>query len=217
MKTDLELHQDVIAELTWDPRVAEKEIGVATKAGVVTLSGSVPTFAEKWAAERAVERVSGVKAVANDLLVNLPSSVTHSDTAIAHQVVNTLAWDIQVPDERITAHVSNGWITLQGDVEWQYQRDAAARAVRNLAGVRGVTNEIRVKPTVASTFDVSRRIKDALRRRAERTANDITVETVGDVVTLKGKVKTFSDRRAAEGAAWAAPGVKEVRDEIAVF
>lgn len=216
MKTDIQLHKDVIAELTWDPRVNHKEIGVATKDGVVTITGSVASYAEKWAAERAVERVAGVKVVANDLTVNVPSAFTHSDTEIAHKVVDAFAWDIQVPDDKIKTAVTNGWVTLEGDVEWKFQRDAAAAAVRNLAGVRGVTNNIKVTPRRVSPYDVSRSIKDALERRADRTAEHITIQTQGGIVTLKGSVPSFGDRRAAEGAAWSAPGVTEVHDELAV-
>lgn len=217
MKTDMQLHDDVVAELTWDPRVMDEEIAVAVRNGVVTLSGSVPNFATRLAAERAVERIGGVRAVANDIKVVPPRSNVHSDTDIAHQAVNALTWDTEVPDEQVRVGVANGWITLEGEVEWRYQKDAAERVVRNLAGVLGVTNDIRLKPKVVNTLDVSGKIKDALRRRAERAADDIVVETAGDVVTLKGHVHTFADRRAAEVAAWAAPGVKTVRDEIAVI
>ena len=216
MNTELQLHKDVIAELAWDARVAEKEIGVAVLDGVVTLTGCVATYAEKLAAERAVERVAGVKAVANDLMVKLPSRFSHSDTEIAHKAADALLWDVEVPDDKVTVSVTNGWVTIGGDVEWQYQRDAAARAMRNLAGVRGVTNNVRVIPTVVSPNNVSRSIREALERRADRTADRITVDTKDGVVTLKGSVPSFGDRRAAEGAAWSAPGVLEVRDELAV-
>ena len=216
MKTDMQLHNDVVAELAWDPRISEKEIGVAAMDGVVTITGSVPSYADKWAAERAAERVAGVKAVANELVVSVPSTFTRTDTDIAHAVVDALAWDVQVPDAKIKSTVTNGWVTLEGDVEWRYERDAAARAVRNLAGVRGVTNNLTVTPRRVSTYDVSHSIKQALERRAERAAERITIETDGGVVTLKGSVPSFGDRRAAEGAAWSAPGVTEVRDELAV-
>jgi osmotically-inducible protein OsmY len=216
MKTDMQLHKDVLAELTWDPRVAHKEIAVAAKGGVVTLSGSVPSFAEQIAAEQAVERVNGVKAVANDLTVSVPTAYFHSDAEIAHKVVDAFAWDIRVPDDKIKAAVSNGWVSLEGEVEWKFQRDAAAKAVRNLAGVCGVTNNIRILPRSVSPYDVSRSIKAALERRADCTAEHITVQTKGSVVTLTGSVPTFGDRRAIEGAAWSAPGVTDVHDELAV-
>lgn len=216
MKNNIQVQTDVRAELAWDPRVDDREIRVAATDGVVTLTGSVPSFAAKEAAEHAAERVFGVKAVANDLTVAVPSLYQRSDTDIAKAVVDALAWDVQVPDIRIKAAVKNGWITLEGDVEWRYQRDAAARAVRNLAGVRGVTNNITVTAAKVSAYDVSRGIKEALDRRADRTAERINVEASGSVVTLTGTVPSFGDRRAAEGAAWSAPGVTDVHDELAV-
>lgn len=216
MKTDMKLHTDVLAELAWDPGVNEKEIGVAVKDGVVTLTGSITSYADKWAAERTVERVAGVKAVANDLVVNLPSDFAHTDPEIAHRVVEALTWDVQVPSDGIKVAVEDGWVTLEGDVEWRYQRDAAAHAVRNIAGIRGVHNTITVTPQAASAEDVTRSITEALERRADRTAKRIIVESEGGVVTLTGSVPSFGERRAAEGAAWSAPGVTEVRDALAV-
>ncbi len=216
MKTDFELQKDVIEELRWDPSVKEKEIGVAVKEGVVTMTGHVESYPEKQAAERAVERVFGVKAVANELEVKLPTDRVRPDTELAHKVLDALAWDIQVPDEAIKAKVEDGWVTLIGDVQWSYQRDAAMRAVRNLAGVRGVINKLSVTPPSVSSYDVTQKIKQALHRRAERDAEKIIVVTKDNVVTLKGTVPTFAERRAAEGAAWSAPGVKEVHDEIVV-
>jgi len=215
MKSDTTLQKDVIDELRWDPRVTEKEIGVAAKDGVVTVTGSVETFAERWAVERAVERVAGVRVVANEIEVKLPSSLVRTDADIAHQVRETFKWDVQVPDELITAQVTKGWVTLEGEVGWNFQREAATQAVRNLAGVRGVTNLVRVKSPI-STYGVSLKIKDALRRRADRDAEHIQIEASGDVVTLKGTVSSFAERRAAEGVAWSAPGVREVKDELIV-
>jgi osmotically-inducible protein OsmY len=216
MKSDMQLHQDVLAELAWDPRIGRQEIGLAVKEGVVTLTGTVTSYAQKWAAERAAERIIGVRAVANDLTVNLPDGVAQSDTAIAHRVLDSFAWDIEVPERDIKVAVTNGWITLEGQVEWQFQRDAAARAVRNLSGVRGVSNNLTVKPHSVSAYDVSREIKQALERRADRTADKITVDADGGIVTLRGSVPSFGERRAAEGAAWSAPGVSNVRDELFV-
>ena len=216
MKIDIQLQSDVRAEIAWDPRVHDKEIRVAAADGVVTLTGSVPSYADKVAAERAAERVLGVKAVANDLAVAVPVTYQRSDTDIAQAVVNALEWDVQVPDTKIKAAVTNGWITLEGGVEWRYQRDVAARAVRNLAGVRGVTNNITITAKRVVSDDVSKAIKQALERRADRTAERISVEMIGSVVTLTGSVPSFGDRRAAEGAAWSAPGVTDVNDELAV-
>lgn len=215
MKSDTVLQKDVIDELRWDPRIKEKEIGVAAKDGVVTVTGSVESFAERWAVERAIERVAGVRVVANEIEVRLPSSLVRTDNDIAHQVREAFKWDVQVPAQLITAQVTKGWVTLEGEVGWNFQREAATQAVRNLAGVRGVTNLIRVKSPI-STFEVSLKIKDALRRRADRDAEHIQVVASGDVVTLKGTVSSFAERRAAEGVAWSAPGVHEVKDELIV-
>jgi osmotically-inducible protein OsmY len=215
MKNDTALHKDVIDELRWDPSVRQKEIGVAAKDGVVTITGSVESFAERWAVERAVERVAGVRVVANEMEVKLPSSLARSDSDIAHQMRQAFKWNVQVPDELITAEVTKGWVTLEGEVGWNFEREAAAQAVRNLAGVRGVTNLIRVKSSI-SGYDVNVKIKDALRRRADRDAANIQVQASGDTVTLKGTVSSFAERRAAEGAAWSAPGVREVKDELIV-
>ena len=217
MKSSIQLHNDVVAELAWEPRIDEKHIVVDVVDGVVTLTGSVPSFAQKWDAERAAERVAGVRSVANELAVSPTPAAQRSDTQLAHAVTDALAWDIQVPDDKLKSAVSNGWVRLEGTVEWRYQRDAAIRAIRNIAGIRGVTNEIIVKPQSASPYDVTREIKQALERRADRTAENIKVEASDGVVTLKGTVNSFADRRAAEGAAWSARGVKDVKDEIAVL
>lgn len=216
MKTNAQLETDVRAELAWDPRIEDRDIHVSAMDGVITLSGTVPSYAAKSLAEKAAERVIGVKSVANDVAVAVPKPFARTDTEIAKAVVDALLWDVQVPDSKIKSLVDNGWVTLDGDVQWRYQRDAAARAVRNLAGVRGVTNNITVTARDVSAYDVSRSIKEALERRADRAADRIKVETKGTVVTLTGTVPSFGDRRAVEGAAWSAPGVTDVRDEIAV-
>ena len=218
MKSDIQLHQDVLAELHWDPRLYEcvNDIGVETNDGVVTVAGSVSSFVEKVALERAVERVAGVKSVINDVTVSVPIRHARSDTELTQRITDALAWDVEVPKNEVTASVGDGLVTLDGQVEWQYQRDAAARVVRGLIGVRGVTNDIRVTVKPVSSDDVSRTIKEALERRADQTAARIVVDTVDGVVTLTGSVPSFGERRAAEGAAWSAPGVKEVRDALAV-
>ena len=215
MKNDSELQHDVIEELRWDPAITEKEIGVAVRDGVVTLTGSVESYAQRWAVERAAERVSSVRALANEISVKLPSTFVRSDSDLAHQIVEAFRWDVQVPHEQIRAKVARGWVTLEGEADWAFQREAAAADVRSLTGVVGVTNLIHVKSTI-SAFDVSRKIKDALRRRADRDAERIDVEAIGDVVTLKGVVSSYAERRAAEGVAWSAPGVREVKDELVV-
>lgn len=215
MKNDTVLQRDVIEEIRWDPRIKNKEIGVAARDGVVTLTGTVDSYGQRWAVEHAAEAVQGVRVVANEIEVTLPNSLVRSDADIAHQIVEAFRWDVQVPDQLITAQVSKGLVTLNGDVNWAYEREAAGMTVRNLAGVRGVKNLIVVKSPV-STYDVSRKIKAALHRRADREAERIQVEAEGDVVTLTGTVNSYADRRAAEGVAWSAPGVREVKDELVV-
>lgn len=216
MKSDAAVRQDVLEELSWDPRLLEKEIGIAVKDGVVTLSGFVRSFAEKYAAGRAVERVAGVRALADELEVRLADAYARTDQAIAHEVADALRRDIQVPDDRITAKVAAGWVTLEGRTDWQYQKEAAFRAIRNLAGVRGVTNAIAVAPAHVSTFDVSQRIRDSLRRHAEQEAARITVEAHDGEVVLRGKVNSWRERHDAENAAWSAPGVTNVVDQLAI-
>ena len=217
MKTDLQLQRDVLDELKFEPSIREAEIGIAAKGGVVTLTGFVDSYAEKFSAERTAERVGGVKAVADEIKVKLPGTHQRSDTDIAHAVVNALRWDIQVPDDRIKATVEEGWIALEGDVEWQYQKWAAEGAVRNLTGVKGVTNLIAVKPKNASTHEVGQKIKDSMRRHAERDADRITIEAKDGRVTLRGSVSSFAERKDAEHAAWQAQGVTSVDDQIAVM
>ena len=216
MKTDLQLQRDVLDELKFEPSIREAEIGIAAMAGVVTLTGFVDSYAEKFSAERTAERVGGVKAVADEIKVKLPGAHQRSDTDIAHAVVNALRWDIQVPDDRIKATVDDGWIALDGEVEWQYQKWAAEGAVRNLTGVKGVSNLLTVKPRNASTHEVGQKIKDSMRRHAERDADRITIEAKDGRVTLRGTVNSFAERQDAERAAWQALGVTNVEDLIAV-
>lgn len=215
MKTDLQLQADVAEELRWDPSINEKEIAVAAKDGVVTLRGAVDTYAQKYAAERAAERVSGVRAVAEELSVRLPGDLARSDSEIAHAALTALAWDVIVPNDQIAVAVESGWVTLRGTVPWQYQRTAAERAVRYLTGVKGVSNLISITPAV-STQDVRSRIESALERRAEVAAKQIVVKAADGKVTLEGRVKSWAERHEAERAAWAAPGVKEVDDRLVV-
>ncbi len=216
MKNDSKLREDLVEELRWDPQVKEKEIAIAVKDGVVSMSGFVESHSQKFAAERAAERVAGVRAVANDLVVKVQRASERTDTQIAHAALTALDWDEEVPADTVKVSVENGWIRLEGSAEWQYQRLAAERVVRYLVGVKGVTNMIVVKPKTASPFEVSQRIKDALRRTAENAAEKITVESTAGRVTLKGAVRTWSERADAERAAWAAPGVTGVDDQIAV-
>ena len=215
MKTDLQLHTDVLEELRWDPRVNEAEIAVSVKGGVVTLSGFVESFAQKHAAELVVERISGVRGVADGLHVRPTEAFRRTDTDIAHSAVSALSWDIEVPAEKITAKVESGWITWKGDVDWNYQKLAAERAVRYLGGVKGISNLIEVKPRV-SPDAVKSKIEAALKRNAELDAKQIDVEAVDGKVTLKGRVRSWAERADAERAAWAAPGVRAVEDRILI-
>jgi osmotically-inducible protein OsmY len=216
MRSDIQLRQDILDELKWDPSIREAEIGVIVKEGVVTLNGYVEHFGQKFAAERAAERVSGVRALADDLKIKLPFSLQRSDTEIAHAALRALDWDIEVPDKAVTVRVDDGWVTLHGNVEWQYQKSAAERVVRFLTGVKGVLNQIAIKPKMASPMQVSDRIKDALKRSAEVDAAHVAVDAVEGKVTLSGTVRSWAERGDAERAAWAAPGVSEVVDKILV-
>lgn len=216
MKTDTQLQRDVLDELKWEPSISEKEIGVAVKDGVVTLTGFVDSYAQKYAAEHVTSSVSGVKAVAEELQVRLLNAHERTDTELAHAVINALKWDVRIPSDRIKATVEKGWIELTGDVEWQYQKSATQTAVQNLTGVKGVTNLIAVKPKKVSAYEVSTKIKDALRRKAEIDADRIAVEARDGTVVLRGSVRSFTEREEAESAAWRAPGVRVVEDNLTV-
>jgi osmotically-inducible protein OsmY len=214
-RTDAEIQKEVLEELKWDPRVQPNEIGVIVKNGVVTLTGTVDSYAKRWAAEEAALRVRGVKAVANDVEVRLVSTGKKTDEDIAKAVVRALEWDAVVPVDKIEVTVSNGWVTLKGELEWHYQKLDVERIVRRLTGVTGVTNLITVTPRV-SPQELKERIEKALVRTVETDAKNITVEVDGDAVILKGTVRSWAERNEAERVAWSAPGVAHVDNRITI-
>ena len=215
-KNNTQLQKDVIDELQWDPMTRNCEIGVAAKDGVVTLSGSVTSFSQKLAAEAAAERVAGVRAIAEDLTVRIPSTFEKSDADIAHAALNALQWDVDVPSEALKVKVEHGFVTLDGHVSAHHERLAAERACRYLSGVKGLINHVTVKPAHVQPSEVDRKIRAALHRSADLDAKNITVETHDGRVTLRGTVRSWAERMDAERAAWAAPGVSAIDDQLLV-
>lgn len=213
--TDRELKQHVQNALDWEPGLDATDIGVSVDEGVVTLRGNVASYSGKMTAERVALRVYGAKAVANDLIVHLPSGFDRTDTEIAQAAVSALNWNTVVPRDRVTVTVTSGRVTLSGTASWNFQKDAAARTVRDLMGVKGVTNTIIVQPQV-KTADVRDKIEAAFKRSAEVDARRISVTAQDGKITLSGNVHSWAERQEAERAAWAAPGVKQVDDRLAV-
>jgi len=212
---DSEIRRKVLAELDWDPRIDASAVGVAVKDGVVTLIGSIGSYLQKSEAERVVKRVAGVRAVAEDLAIKLPGTAERSDADIAQSVLSGLRFNVAVPHDLIKVTVENGWVTLEGEIEWQYQRSAAENAIKYLMGVKGVTNSISIKPRVKAA-DVKVKIESAFARRAHLDANRISVETSDGKVILRGSVPSWDEREQAEQAAWAAPGVAKVENHVIV-
>lgn len=213
--TDNDIQKDIFAELNTEPNLRDDDIAAGVRDGVVTLAGFVDSYADKWRAERVVSKVRGVKAVVNDVEVKLPSHARRPDPELARAAVNALQWNILVPHDKIQIIVEDGWITLKGEVPWFYQREEAERAVRNLAGVKGVSNLITVA-LIPTPTDVKQRITESLRRAAQFDADRITVEVQDHRAILRGTVRSYTEMLDAERAARKAPGITEVENHLTV-
>lgn len=215
-ETNTQLQQDVLQELNYEPSVDPSDIAVTAKDGIVSLTGTVKNYAEKNAAVHAAERIAGVKAVADEMKVDLPSTHVRNDQDIAKAALNALEWDVSVPNKQIKVKVDDGWITLEGEVDYKYQQIAAQNAVRHLIGVKGVANLIHLKNPPVEYSEVKTTIESAFRRAAELDFRRIQVEVDGNKVVLRGNVSSWAERSEAERAAWSAPGVSRVEDDLVV-
>lgn len=215
MKTDAQLRADVQAELAWDPAVTSADVGVIVDHGVVTLTGHLRSYAEKLAAERAALRVSGVKALAIETSVKLAAGLERTDADLAQAVERALEWNVQVPRGAIKPMLEGGWVTLSGEVDWDYQRRAAESTVRNLLGITGITNLVKIKPQLGSA-DVERQMQDALIRIFHGEPRQVAVDVHGSQLVLRGKVRSWAEFDAVRDAAWSAPGIVSVVNELAV-
>ena len=215
MKTDAEIKNDVLDELAWQPNIDETKIGVIVEDGVVTLNGVVDNYTKKVAAEKAVKAVKGVKAVALDIDVKYGTDYKKTDKEIAKAVVNALAWDTSVPEDKVAIKVEDGWVYLSGELKWFYQKDAAKKAVENLLGVKGVVNSIQIKQAL-EPFQIKDRITKAFERSADVNARNVSVAVDGHTVTLRGTVNSIAEKEEAQRAAYFAPGVYEVKNELKV-
>jgi osmotically-inducible protein OsmY len=215
-KTDAEIQQAVLRELKWDTRVKETDVGVQVSSGVVTLSGTVPSWAKREAAEEAAHRVAGVLDVANDVVVRFPGGAERSDTDLAFAVRSALEWDVLVPDTRIRSTISQGQVTLEGDVDYAHEREDAVRAVKNLRGVRSLINRIEVKPPPVTEASLRAAIEAALERRAEREAQQLTLRVDGGVVAVSGIVRSSAEKAAVLGTVRGTAGVRQIDDDLRI-
>jgi osmotically-inducible protein OsmY len=215
MKSDIEIQKDVIEQLKWEPFLNAAQIGVAVKNGIVTLSGQVDAYSKKILAEKTVKKVAGVKAIAEDLQVGISPAYKKTDAEIAETVINALKWHTMIPDDKIKVSVEDGNVKLEGDVEWEYQRNQAKTAIENLIGVRLVTNLVMVKPKV-TPYELQQKINSAFQRSANIDSGRISAEVIGSRVILKGKVRSFAEKDDAENAVWAAPGIISVENKLSI-
>ncbi len=215
MKSDIEIQKDVIEQLKWEPFLNAAQIGVAVKNGIVTLSGQVDAYSKKILAEKTTKKVAGVKAIAEDIQVGISPVYKKTDTEIAEAVVNALKWHTMIPDEKIKVSVEDGNVKLEGDVEWEYQRNQAKTAVENLSGVRFVTNLVAVKPKI-TPYELQQKINSSFQRSANIDSSRITAEVLGSKITLRGKVRSFAEKEDAENAVWSAPGVVSVENKLLI-
>ena len=215
MRTDAQIQKDVMDELKWEPAVNSAEIGVAVNNGIVTLSGQVNTYSEKIYAERAAKKVAGVKAVAEDIHVGKSVGYTKTDTEIAQAVLSALRWDTDIPENKISVKVEDGQVKLEGEVGWEFHLQRAKKAIEHLAGIRSVINLVRVTPAIAPS-DVKKKIMAAFHRSATIEAEKVMTDVIGSKVILKGRVRSFSEKEDAESAAWSAPGVISVDNQIQI-
>lgn len=215
MKTDIQIQKDVMEEILWEPFLNASQIGVSVKNGIVTLSGQVDSYSKKLAAEKAAKKVAGVKAIAEDIQIGVSPVYNKTDTEIAEAIVNALKWHTAVQDEKIKIKVENGFVTLDGEVEWEYQRNYAKRAIENLAGVRAVYNLITVKPQLSSSA-LKQKISAAFHRSATIDAEHVVADVIGKKVLLSGTVRSYAEKEDAETAAWNAPGITEVENKIEI-